>query len=141
MDVMDVMDTRPLPRRLLVVENDPATRTRVGDCLGEEGYRVTAATSIDEALAALAVGSFDLVLADAFYDPHNLDVDQWAALDRLRRAAGATPLLIFSSHPRATFEGFAARGFAGLVLKPFALDPLLATVRDCLTDKGTAQAC
>src|SRR4051794_15186829 len=104
---MDAMDTRPLPLRLLVVEHDPATRTRVGACLGEEGYRVTEATSIGEALAALAAGAFDLVLADAFYDPRNHDVDQWAALDRLRMAAGATPLLIFSSHPRATFAGFA----------------------------------
>jgi CheY-like chemotaxis protein len=137
---MDAMETRPLPLRLLVVEHDPATRTRVGACLGEEGYRVTEATSLDAALSALAAGSFDLVLADTFFDPRSHDVDRWAGLDRLRMATGTTPLLIVSSHPRATFAGFAARGFAGLVPKPRALDQLLATVRDCLADQGRARA-
>jgi CheY-like chemotaxis protein len=137
---MEAMGTRPPPRRLLVVEPDPAARTRVGECLGAAGYRVTAAASIDAALAALTAGAFDLVLADAFYDPRDHDADRWAGLDRLRMAAGATPLLIVSSHPRATFAGFAARGFAGLVPKPLALDQLLATVRDCLADQGSARA-
>jgi hypothetical protein len=80
------------------------------------------------------------VLAEAFYDPRNHDVVQWATLDRLRMAAGTTPLLILSSHAHATLEGFAARGFVGLVRKPVALDQLLASMGDCLADNGAAQA-
>ncbi len=49
-----------------------------------------------------------------------------------REAVGDTPVLIFSAHPASAFDGYAERGFAGVISKPFYLNELLATIRATL---------
>lgn len=49
---------------VLVVDDDRELRTLVGKYLGEHGFRVTQAANGREMMAALEVGSFDLVVLD-----------------------------------------------------------------------------
>ena len=114
---------------LLIVEDDAATLELLHECLRDAGFRVTAAATIEAALVALVAQRFDLVLSDAFRVFGALERDPWSALTRLRTAAGDTPCVILSANRARSFEGFAERGFAGLVLKPFDIDRLVAAIR------------
>lgn len=50
--------------RVLVVDDDMAIRTMVGEVLTDEGYEVTIASSAEEALQAFRKGGYGLVLTD-----------------------------------------------------------------------------
>lgn len=121
-----------MPRRptVLVVDDDPLVLALLRDLLRDEGYRVVAVTTEADARHALAAFRFALVLTDAFVAVSPQGIDSWAALERIRSAAGATPVVICSAHPRRAFAGLAARGFAAHVGKPFDIAALCALVRD-----------
>lgn len=126
------MAKTPIDNRhtLLVVEDDPGIRDLMCECLREEGYRVAAAADAEEAVDALARLRFDLVLADALgAPPADPQAGQWPALARILTASGGIPVVICTAHQASGFADFRERGFSDLLLKPFDLDELLATVR------------
>jgi DNA-binding NtrC family response regulator len=84
---------------------------------------------VAEALAALRTVRVDLVLTDAFRAD---EADPWASLARLRQRAQDTPFVICSAHVVDSFDGYAQRGFAGLVAKPFDPDALSALLRQTI---------
>lgn len=53
-----------MPRRILVVEDDPTVRRSLVEALSEEGFQVAAATTGEEALPLLSREDPDLVLSD-----------------------------------------------------------------------------
>ena len=115
---------------LLVVEDDPAIAEVARLCLQEEGYRVAVATTFAQAVEALTHTRFALVLADTLgATAARPDTERWVLLEQLRVVAGYTPVVIFTAHRAQDFAGFAARGFRDLLLKPFDLDELVATVQ------------
>ncbi len=115
---------------LLVVEDDPAIAEVTRLCLQEEGYRVAVATTFAQAVEALTHTRFALVLADTLgATAAQPDTERWALLEQLRVLAGYTPVVLFTAHRAQDFAGFAARGFRDLLLKPFDLDELVATVQ------------
>lgn len=117
------------PGHLLVVDDDPAILALLRDTFRDDGYRVSTATGVAAGIAMLRTFRVDLVLADAFRAD---DCEPWASLDRLRDRARGTPVVICSAHTERSFEGYAARGFAGLVTKPFDLDALSAVMRQTM---------
>jgi len=123
---------RPTPT-ILVVEADADIRAITAEVLRDAGYRAVAAPTRAAAHTALRAVRFALVLSGTLgrgRPPH----EHWRALEALRDAAGATPVVIFTAHTPARFADHAARGFAGLVPKPFDVDELLAVVRAALGD-------
>jgi two-component system KDP operon response regulator KdpE len=115
---------------ILVADDDPAIAALVREVLEGAGYRVVVAPTHAAALAALAAGRHALVLCDTEGPVvGGDDPARWDSVQAVRAAAGDTPVAIFSAHPPRTFAGWRARGFAGLVSKPFDLDDLVATVR------------
>lgn len=117
---------------ILVVEDDPEIGTLVGDLLDMEGYRVTVAAHYHAAAAALAAGRFDVVLLDTPGAP--LTAAHWDAMGRLRALAGDTPVVLFTAHGDNALDDHAARGFHGVIRKPFNLDDLLAVVNVIMPD-------
>ena len=114
---------------VLVVDDDAVIRAVVHEVLQAEGYRVAGAATVEQALDALTHTRFGLVLADArLAGGGQRPTDRWAVLERLRAAAGSTPVVIFTAAGQQEFADYRARGFADLVLKPFDLDDLVTTV-------------
>ncbi len=117
----------PSPR-LLLVEDDEELLTVLEDVLSEEGYTVTAVSSLDAALAEVNTQVFDLILSD---------VIGWKAeeplqgVERLRTQVQTTPVGLVTGW-KLDEEMVKARGFACLVSKPFELDDLLALVAECV---------
>jgi two-component system, OmpR family, response regulator MprA len=115
---------------ILIIDDDPAIRDLANQALQDEGYRAITLASHAEAVRHLAAFRFNLVLADT---AGAAKTDAWSALEEVRAAAGETPVLIFSAHHPSVFTGYAERGFAGVIAKPFDLDELLTTVQATLT--------
>ena len=105
---------------VLVADDEPDILSLSAASPGDEDCAVAAVSSGDDAIAALARSG----------------LDPWTALGRIRAAAGTTPVIICSAHTPGAFAGFAERGFAALIQKPFDLDRFVHLVR--LTSAGAA---
>ena len=115
-------------RRILVVDDDGAILDLLRLLLESEGYTVTTAASFQQARAAIAAGRPDLVLCDG----HLLDAAPFVLLDHLAAdpATATLPVLVCSGAVRE-IEQAAERlthAHGAVVLKPFDIDDLLATV-------------
>jgi DNA-binding NtrC family response regulator len=119
---------------ILIIDDDQAIRDLAFEALRDEGYRAVTLASHAEALQHLAAFRFGLILADS---PGALEADPWPILEAVKAAAGDSPVIIFSAHRADHFADYRARGFAGLISKPFDLDQLLATVGAVLRDRAT----
>jgi DNA-binding response OmpR family regulator len=124
------------PTKLLVVEDDEATRRFLLENLSADGYRVAGASGAGEGLRAIEVRSPHLVLLDlALEEGHGLEL-----LDRVRSADGLSsridpslPVVVLSGRcgEPDRVRGF-ARGADDYVSKPFSYAELLARLRAVL---------
>src|SRR5262249_8906636 len=128
-------DTTPLLKAaksrgvVLVVDDDAPLLELMEMILGDEGYRVATAGTLDAAIDALAHVRFDLVLADTMGAAlHEDGAPGWVDLEHLREAAGETPVVLCTAHRDADVAEYAVRGFRDVLLKPFDLEHLLALV-------------
>jgi two-component system response regulator MprA len=121
-----VIDTDP---SILVVEDDPAVRDALERALGFENYSVTTAHDGGAALSAVRETDFDLVILDVMM-PH---VDGIEACRRIRASGDRTPILMLTAKAAVgdRVEGLDA-GADDYMVKPFALDELLARIRALL---------
>jgi two-component system, OmpR family, KDP operon response regulator KdpE len=123
---------RPIPTdeattvsaRILLVEDDAATRTAVAANLEAHGFRVTTSDDVASALRAWDAERPDLILLDLGLP----DLDGSAVVRHVRRDA-TTPILILSARTDervkvATLEA----GADDYVTKPFGMDELRARV-------------
>ena len=124
-----------MPARLLVVDDDPAVRESLRRALTIEGYDVAVAEDGAAGLVQVAGGSPDAVVLDVAMP----NVDGLEMCRRLRHDGNRLPVLMLTAR-----ESVAER-VAGLdagaddyLVKPFALDELLARLRALLrrTDSG-----
>jgi two-component system response regulator MprA len=124
--------------RVLLVDDDRALREAVSRALRLEGYEVVSATEGREALRLLAGDPADVVVLDvAMPVMSGLDVCR-----RIRSAGDQTAVLMLTARDRVAdrVTGLDA-GADDYLVKPFALDELLARVRAMMRrrDGGTAQ--
>jgi len=115
--------------RILVVDDEPAVRDAVQRALKLENYDVQTAFDGSDALKSLALSSPDLVILDVLMP----GVDGLEVCKRLRTAGDATPILMLTARDSVAnrVEGLDA-GADDYLVKPFALDELLARVRALL---------
>lgn len=113
-------------RRILVVEDDKLERMNLTLVLGREGFDLDVAANAAEAYALLARGHYALVLTDiGLPDGNGFDVLQAA-----KCADAATKVvLVTGSQSSVTQEAARLGGAESLIMKPFALATILATVR------------
>jgi len=121
--------------RVLLVEDDRALRRTLTEALELEGYAVRSAASLSEGLALLAHGGdVDLVLLDLGLP----DGDGRTLLATLRQRS-ALPLIVISAAPADTHTvALLDAGADDYLVKPFAIDELLARMRVALRHRGTA---
>ena len=111
---------------VLVVDDDAQLRGFLRASLELGGYAVVEADSGEQALAAIADRSPDLVLLDLVMP----GVDGWQLLRGLQERHGSIPVIMFSGTlaQQGALEA-AERGAQGFVGKPFDPDDLLAQAR------------
>ncbi|HEX2178376.1 MAG TPA: response regulator transcription factor [Actinomycetota bacterium] len=115
--------------RILVVDDEPAVRDAVQRALKLESYQVDTAADGAEALKSLTLSSPDLMILDVLMP----NVDGLEVCRRLRAARDPTPVLMLTARDSIAnrVEGLDA-GADDYLVKPFALDELLARVRALL---------
>ena len=122
------------PDRLLVVDDDPALARTLRRALGVEGYDVECAGDGAEALQRLSGSRFDAVVLDVSMPR----LDGLAVCRRMRERRDRTPVLMLTARDAVgdRVSGLDA-GADDYLVKPFALDELLARLRALLRRTGT----
>ncbi|MEV7280578.1 response regulator transcription factor [Streptomyces sp. NPDC093111] len=119
----------PKVYRVLVVDDEPEVRAAVEDGLTVEGYEVRGAPDGLAALSAVALWEPDAVVLDVMMP----GIDGLAVCRGLRAAGDRTPILVLTARDSVSerIDGLDA-GADDYLVKPFALDELLARVRALL---------
>lgn len=123
------------PVKVLVVDDDPSVREAVARALRYEGYTVETAVDGQSALEAHALTPADAIVLDVLMP----GLDGLEVCRRLRAAADSVPILMLTA--RETVSDRVAGLDAGAddyLVKPFALQELLARLRALLRRSGTA---
>jgi two-component system response regulator MprA len=119
--------------KILVVDDEPAVRDSLERALRLEGYEIGLAADGAEALATLSRDEPDAVVLDVMMP----EVDGLEVCRRMRVMGDRTPVLMLTA--RDTVSDRVAGLDAGAddyVVKPFALDELLARLRALLRRSG-----
>ena len=123
--------------RILVVDDEPAVREAVERALRLEGHDVSLAADGQEALGALDSRPPDAVVLDVLMPR----VDGLELCRRMRRRGDRTPVLMLTARDAVSdrVAGLDA-GADDYLIKPFALEELLARVRALLRRAGPGEA-
>jgi two-component system response regulator MprA len=115
--------------RILVVDDDRRLRDLLRRAFEAEGFEVEAAEDGGRALAAIAERAFDVVVLDVLMP----GVDGLGVARRLRGRGDPTPILMLTARDAVPdrVAGLEA-GADDYLVKPFALDELIARVRALL---------
>jgi two-component system, chemotaxis family, chemotaxis protein CheY len=122
---------------VLVIEDNFIQREGLATALRQQGFKVLTAEDGNDALNRLSNGPVpDLILLDMLI-PRG-DGDGWWFLQQRKRirALASVPVIITTAIPVAAREWAASLDAAGLVHKPFEVDPLLDEIRRCLGGTG-----
>ncbi|MFN3288330.1 MAG: response regulator [Sphingomonadaceae bacterium] len=114
-----------MTRRVLVVEDDPATADYLATGLSDAGFAVTCARDGRDGLFHATDGRFDVLVLDRMLP----GLDGLAVLAALRTAGNQTPVILLSALASVDerVRGLKA-GADDYLVKPFALSELLARI-------------
>ena len=119
-----------MPKKILIVDDDPALVEMVVIVLTEKGYEVIKATDGQEALKIMFDGKPDLVLLDVVMPRMN----GWQTCSRIRDFSATVPVIMLSGKQRT--EDDVVRGLDygadDYLLKPVGSKELVARVRAIL---------
>jgi two-component system response regulator QseB len=120
--------------RVLLLEDHAALREMIGDHLAQRGFAVDAFGRGEEAIAAVAVASYDAIVLDLGLP----DVDGMEVLATIRaHSAGALPAVIVTARDAVEDRVRGLNGGADdYLVKPFALVELEARLRAVLRRPG-----
>ncbi|MFO0583432.1 MAG: sigma-54 dependent transcriptional regulator [Anaeromyxobacter sp.] len=121
--------------RILVVDDDPASREMLARVLAADGHAVTAAGDGNEALAALSRAGADLVVSDIRMP----DLDGYGLADRMREQAPDVPLVLVTAFGdvQGAVEAI-RRGAYDYLSKPFDVDAIRLVVGRGLAQRALA---
>jgi CheY-like chemotaxis protein len=120
-----------VPRRVLVVDDDPLVADSIRRMLVFHGYQVETASSGDEALALFSQSGFDLTLLD--YEMPKMKGDQLAAA--IKNLVPSQPVIMFTGYGEAVQATDSRPKAVDVVLgKPFDLQQLKHTLARLLPD-------
>lgn len=120
---------------IVVIDDDPALQELYRLFLEGEGYKITLASPFAVSPAAIAALQPDLIILDIILGGKR---GGWSILQALVRApqTATLPVLLATALPTTSFEvewkKFVQEQQIPLILKPFDIDVLLATIKSLL---------
>jgi DNA-binding NtrC family response regulator len=127
--VMKSRTGRPVKRKILLVDDDPATRQILRRLLAEEDFLVLSAANGAKALELINITNFDLVLLDL---KAQVD-DEWEIFGRLSAQNPLLPVILMTSRPNLFFQAVAS-GIGALLEKPLNFIQLFRTIHNLLEE-------
>ena len=116
-----------MPKKILVIEDDPAQVLMLQLRLKEEGFEVLSATDGKEGLRQAAEQTPDLVLLDVVL-PGMSGIDVCIALKDDPRTKEIPVLLLTASAMRGLEDRVKTFGVAGCLVKPYEMSQLLEMI-------------
>jgi len=123
------------PSRILVVDDDPASRELLGRILAAEGHVVVPLADGRDAIGELGRAPADLVVSDI----RMADVDGYQLAERMRERAPDVPVILVTAF--GDVEGAVEairRGAFDYLSKPYDVDAIRLVVRRALTQRALA---
>jgi putative nucleotidyltransferase with HDIG domain len=120
------------PVRILVVDDEVPVRTMIATALERQGYLIELAGGGREALEALELNPFNLVLTDIVMQ----DVNGIALLERIHALQPNLPVVMVTAvHDISVAIDSMRRGAYDYLLKPFEREQLISTVERALSHR------
>jgi putative nucleotidyltransferase with HDIG domain len=118
--------------RILVVDDETPVRTMIAAALERQGYSIEMASGASEALEALELNNFNMVLTDIVMQ----EVNGIALLERIHALQPNLPVVMVTAvHDIAVAIDAMRRGAYDYLLKPFEREQLISTVERALTHR------
>ncbi|HTU16710.1 MAG TPA: response regulator [Gemmataceae bacterium] len=117
---------------ILIVEDNTIQREGLAVVLRQHGFSVLLAADGQKALELIDEAPPDVILLDMLIpDKHS---DGWWFLQQRRQVPrlASVPILIITALRIASDEWATSLGAAGLIRKPCEVEPLVATIQQCL---------
>lgn len=125
-----------LPKKILVVDDDPILLKVIEDMLEHNGIMCTTCINIKEAVSALYGSNYDLVLTDIQMPV----TDGFGLLELFRNSdigvSKTIPIAVMTAHRDANWEIYMRSGFCGCLHKPFEMTDLIDFLSDLVTKNG-----
>lgn len=121
-------------KRVLLIEDDPVLNGHLLEGLGEQGFDVTVAVNVGDAIAILRKESFAVVILDIVLG----EEDGLAVLHHLRDEGNTVPVIVLSSHVRSYVRDLAAyfSQVRLLINKPCPINELVAGIATAIETEG-----
>lgn len=129
-----------LPKKVLVVDDDPIQLKIAEDMLGRNGISCTTCTNIQGVVAALEKSDYDIVLTDVQMP----ETDGFGLLKLLRNSDIGNSRIIPVAAMTARSDGntgiYEKEGFAGYIHKPFNIHELLSFLSTIMSHTRVSNA-
>lgn len=123
-----VKDLQGHGETILIVDDEPSQREIAAELLNRLGYRVTTATSGEEAVALVEHTAFDLVVLDMIMAPGIGGRETYEAI--LRRRPGQPAIIASGFAETEDIRRTLEMGAGAAVLKPYTIERIGTAVRD-----------
>jgi PAS domain S-box-containing protein len=128
----------PVPRRILVIDDELVVRSTIVNLLRASGHTVTEAADGTAGLLLLPEASVDLVITDLGMP----EVTGWDVARAVKARTPRLPVILLTGwgDQAATGAGDEKRLVDKIVAKPFRLEDLLRAIEDLTAPKGAGKA-
>ncbi|HSP13575.1 MAG TPA: response regulator [Thermoanaerobaculia bacterium] len=118
----------------LVVDDDPGLQGLFSTVLGRDGFSVDCAPDGRQAFEFLKRGSYSVILLDLMMP----DVNGFELLERLERDSPSLMrrVIVMTGAAQRAIENFDSRRVWGFIRKPFDLDDLMRSAKDCAAGRA-----
>jgi DNA-binding response OmpR family regulator len=123
---------------VLVIDDDPGLQGLFSALLGRDGFSVDCAPDGRQAFEYLKRGSYSVILLDLMMP----DVNGFELLDRLERESPSLMrrVIVMTGAAQRAVEGFDSRRVWGFIRKPFDINDLMKSAKDCASGHLSSRA-
>lgn len=129
-----------LPKKVLVVDDDPIQLKIAEDMLGRNGITCTTCINIQDVVAALEKSDYDIVLTDVQMP----ETDGFGLLKLLRNSdignSRSIPVAVMTARSDGNTGIYEKEGFAGYIHKPFNIHGLLSFLSTIISHTRVSNA-